>query len=215
MENAINNNNIKLVGVVEREPEYSHEVLGEGFYVFMLKCSRTSGNKDTLPVMISDRLVDIREIKVGQVVTVSGQIRSFNRHIDDVKSKLILTVFARELEILAQDATELPFEENINTVILDAHICKPPIYRCTPKGREIADILVAVNRPYGKSDYIPCIAWGRNARFAGGLEVGAHLQVSGRVQSREYTKKIGEEEVERRVAYEVSVSKIDLVEDEE
>lgn len=108
MENAINNNNIKLVGVVEREPEYSHEVLGEGFYVFMLKCSRTSGNKDTLPVMISDRLVDIREIKVGQVVTVSGQIRSFNRHIDDVKSKLILTVFARELEILAQDATELP-----------------------------------------------------------------------------------------------------------
>lgn len=215
MENAINNNNITLAGVVEREPEYSHEVLGEGFYVFMLKCSRTSGNKDTLPVMISDRLVDIREIKVGQVVTVSGQIRSFNRHIDDVKSKLILSVFARELEILAQDTTELPFEGNINTVILDAHICKPPIYRCTPKGREIADILVAVNRPYGKSDYIPCIAWGRNARFAGGLEVGAHLQVSGRVQSREYTKKIGEEEVERRVAYEVSVSKIDLVEDEE
>lgn len=215
MENAINNNNITLAGVVEREPEYSHEVLGEGFYVFMLKCSRTSGNKDTLPVMISDRLVDIREIKVGQVVTVSGQIRSFNRHINDVKSKLILSVFARELEILAQDATELPFEENINTVILDGFVCKPPIYRCTPKGREIADILVAVNRPYGKSDYIPCIAWGRNARFAGGLEVGAHLQVSGRVQSREYTKKIGEEEVERRVAYEVSVSKIDLVEDEE
>lgn len=110
MENAINNN-ITLVGVVEREPKYSHEVLGEGFYVFMLKCSRTSGNKDTLPVMISDRLVDIREIKVGQVVTVSGQIRSFNRHIDDVKSKLILSVFARELEILAQDATELPLKK--------------------------------------------------------------------------------------------------------
>lgn len=133
MENAINNNNITLAGVVEREPEYSHEVLGEGFYVFMLKCSRTSGNKDTLPVMISDRLVDIREIKVGQVVTVSGQIRSFNRHIDDVESKLILSVFARELEILAQDATELPFEENINTVMLDAYICKSPIYRCTPR----------------------------------------------------------------------------------
>ena len=215
MENAINNNNITLAGVVEKEPEYSHEVLGEGFYVFMLKCSRTSGNKDILPVIISERLTDITEIKAGQVVTVLGQIRSFNRHVDDVKSKLILSVFARELEILTQDATELPFEENINTVMLDAHICKPPIYRCTPKGREIADILVAVNRPYGKSDYIPCIAWGRNARFAGGLEVGAHLQVSGRVQSREYTKKIGEEEVERRVAYEVSVSKIDLVEDEE
>lgn len=215
MENAINNNNITLAGVVEREPEYSHEVLGEGFYVFMLKCSRTSGNKDTLPVMISDRLVDIREIKVGQVVTVSGQIRSFNRHIDDVKSKLILSVFARELEILAQDATELPFEENINTVILDGFVCKPPIYRCTPKGREVADIMVAVNRPYGKSDYIPCIAWGRNARFAGCLEVGEHIQIQGRFQSREYTKKIGDNEVETRIAYEVSVSKIDYAEEGE
>jgi single-stranded DNA-binding protein len=214
MENAINNNNITLAGVVEKEPEYSHEVLGEGFYVFMLKCSRTSGNKDTLPVMISDRLVDIREIKVGQVVTVSGQIRSFNRHIDDVKSKLILSVFARELE-LAQDVTELPFEENINTVILDGFVCKPPIYRCTPKGREIADILVAVNRPYGKSDYIPCIAWGRNARFAGGLEVGEHIQIQGRFQSREYSKKISDNEIETRVAYEVSVSRIDYAEEGE
>nr|DAZ48604.1 MAG TPA: Single strand binding protein [Caudoviricetes sp.] len=213
MENAINNNNITLAGVVEKEPEYSHEVLGEGFYVFMLKCSRTSGNKDTLPVMISDGLTDIREIKVGQVVTVSGQIRSFNRHIDDVKSKLILSVFARELKILTQDATELSFEEDINTVILDGFVCKPPIYRCTPKGREIADILVAVNRPYGKSDYIPCIAWGRNARFAGGLEVGEHIRIQGRFQSREYAKKISDNEIETRVAYEVSVSRIDYAEE--
>lgn len=211
MENAINNN-ITLAGVVERELEYSHEVLGEGFYVFMLKCSRTSGNKDTLPVMISDRLVDIREIKVGQVVTVSGQIRSFNRHIDDVKSKLILSVFAREFEVLAQDPEELPFENNTNMVILDGYICKLPIYRCTPKGREVADILVAVNRPYGKSDYIPCIAWGRNARFTGGLEVGEHIQIQGRFQSREYTKKISDIEVETRIAYEVSVSRIDYAE---
>lgn len=215
MENAINNNNITLAGVVEREPEYSHEVFGEGYYIFMLKCSRTSGNKDILPVMISDRLVDIREIKVKQVVTVLGQIRSFNRHVDDVKSKLVLSVFARELEILAQDATELPFEENINTAMLDAYICKLPIYRCTPKGREIADILVAVNRPYGKSDYIPCIAWGRNARFAGGLEVGEHIQIQGRFQSREYTKKISDSEVETRTAYEVSVSRIDYAEEGE
>ena len=215
MENAINNNNITLAGVVEREPEYSHEVFGEGYYIFMLKCSRTSGNKDTLPVMISDRLVDIREIKVGQVVTVLGQIRSFNRHADDVKSKLILSVFARELEILAQDAIELPFEENINTVMLDAYICKSPVYRCTPKGREIADILVAVNRPYSKSDYIPCIAWGRNARFAGGLEVGEHIQIQGRFQSREYTKRISDSEVETRTAYEVSVSRIDYAEEGE
>lgn len=215
MENAIKNNNITLAGVVEREPIFSHEILGEGFYVFMLKCSRTSGNKDTLPVMISDRLVDIREIKVGQVVTVKGQIRSFNRHIDDVKSKLILSVFAREFEALTQDATDLPFEENANAVTLDAHICKPPIYRCTPKGREIADILVAVNRPYGKSDYIPCIAWGRNARFVGELEVGEHIQIQGRFQSREYTKKISDNEIETRIAYEVSVSKIEYAEEGE
>ena len=215
MENAINNNNITLAGVVEREPEYSHEVFGEGYYIFMLKCSRTSGNKDMLPVMISDRLTDIREIKVGQVVTVRGQIRSFNRHIDDVKCKLILSVFAREFEALAQDATDLPFEENANAVTLDAHICKPPIYRCTPKGREIADILVAVNRPYGKSDYIPCIAWGRNARFAGGLELGTHIEIQGRFQSREYTKKLNDNEVETRIAYEVSVSRIDYAEEGE
>lgn len=213
MENAINNNNITLVGVVEREPEYSHEVFGEGYYIFIIKCSRTSGNKDVLPVMISDRLVDIREIKVGQVVTVSGQIRSFNRHIDDVKSKLILSVFAREFEVLAQDPEELPFENNTNMVILDGYICKPPIYRCTPKGREVADILVAVNRPYGKSDYIPCIAWGRNARFAGGLEVGEHIRIQGRFQSREYAKKISDNEIETRVAYEVSVSRIDYAEE--
>ncbi len=215
MENAINNNSIILTGTVVKEPEYSHEVFGEGYYVFIINCSRKSGNKDVLPVMISDRLVDIREIKAGQAVMVLGQIRSFNRHIDDVKSKLILSVFARELEILAQDATELPFEENINTVMLDAYICKLPIYRCTPKGREIADILVAVNRPYGKSDYIPCIAWGRNARFAGGLEVGEHIQIQGRFQSREYTKKISDNEVETRIAYEVSVSKIEYAEEGE
>lgn len=221
MENAINNNNITLAGVVEKEPEYSHEVFGEGFYVFMLKCSRMSGNKDTLPVMISERLTDITEIKAGQVVTVLGQIRSFNKHTDNMKSKLILSVFAREFEVLAQDPEELPFENNTNMVILDAYICKPPIYRCTPKGREIADILVAVNRPYGKSDYIPCIVWGRNARFVGGLETreriqtGEHIQIQGRLQSREYTKKISDNEVETRTAYEVSVSRIDYAEEGE
>lgn len=215
MENAINNNNITLAGVVEKEPEYSHEVLGEGFYVFMLKCSRTSGNEDVLPVMISDRLTDIKEIKVGQVVAVLGQIRSFNKHTDNMKSKLILTVFAREFEVLTQDSEEFNTNINTNIVVLGAYICKPPIYRCTPKGREIADVLVAVNRPYGKSDYIPCIAWGRNARFVGGLETGEHIQIQGRFQSREYTKKISDNEIETRVAYEVSVSKIDYAEEGE
>lgn len=214
MENAINNN-ITLAGVVEKEPKYSHEVFGEGYYIFMIKCSRTSGNEDVLPVMISDRLTDIKEIKVGQVVTVLGQIRSFNKHTDNMKSKLILTVFAREFEVLTQVSEEFNTNINTNIVVLDAYICKPPIYRCTPKGREIADILVAVNRPYGKSDYIPCIAWGRNARFAGGLEVGEHIQIQGRFQSREYSKKISDNEIETRVAYEVSVSKINYAEEGE
>lgn len=213
MENAINNNNITLIGVVEKEAEYSHEVFGEGYYIFMIKCSRTSGNEDVLPVMISDRLTDIKEIKVGQAVAVLGQIRSFNKHTDNMKSKLILTVFAREFEVLTQVSEEFNTNINTNIVVLDAYICKPPIYRCTPKGREIADILVAVNRPYGKSDYIPCIAWGRNARFAGGLEAGEHIQIQGRFQSREYTKKISDNEIETRVAYEVSVSRIDYAEE--
>lgn len=215
MENAINNNNITLIGVVEKEAEYSHEVFGEGYYIFMIKCLRTSGNEDVLPVMISDRLTDIREIKAGQAVAVLGQIRSFNKHTDNMKSKLILTVFAREFEVLAQDSEELPFEDNTNMVILDAYICKPPIYRCTPKGREIADILVAVNRPYGKSDYIPCIVWGRTAKFVGHLPVGTHIEMTGRFQSRPYTKKISEDEIENRVAYEVSVGRVEIIEEKE
>ena len=162
---------------------------------------------------VSERLLDVTKYYRGRKIEVSGQFRSYNRH-EGVKNKLVLSIFVRELRFIEDD--EVPEEQSkSNQIFLDGYVCKPPIYRKTPLGREIADILVAVNRPYGKSDYIPCIAWGRNARFAGGLEVGSHLQICGRVQSREYTKKIGEEEVEKRVAYEVSVSKIDLVEDEE
>ena len=168
---------------------------------------------DVIPLMISERLLDVTKDYRGRKIEVSGQFRSYNRH-EGVKNKLVLSIFVRELRFIEDD--EVPEEQSkSNQIFLDGYVCKPPIYRKTPLGREIADILVAVNRPYGKSDYIPCIAWGRNARFAGGLEVGSHLQICGRVQSREYTKKIGEEEVEKRVAYEVSVSKIDIVEDEE
>lgn len=149
----------------------------------------------------------------GMKIEVSGQFRSYNRH-EGLKNKLILSIFVRELQFVEDD--DMPQEQSkSNQIYLDGYVCKPPIYRKTPLGREIADILIAVNRPYGKSDYIPCIAWGRNARFASTIEVGGHLQVQGRVQSREYTKKINEEETEKRVAYEVSVSKIDFVEDEE
>ena len=213
LDKVIENNRVCIIGEIVSEFTYSHEVFGEGFYIANVSVNRLSDMVDVIPLMISERLIDVTKDYRGLKIEVAGQFRSYNRH-EGTKNKLVLSIFVRELRFLEDD--EMPEEQSkSNQIFLDGYVCKPPIYRKTPLGREIADILVAVNRPYGKSDYIPCIAWGRNARVAGGLEVGAHLQVSGRVQSREYTKKIGEEEVERRVAYEVSVSKIDLVEDEE
>lgn len=213
LDKVIENNRVCIIGEIVSEFTFSHEVFGEGFYIANVSVNRLSDMVDVIPLMISERLIDVTKDYRGMKIEVAGQFRSYNRH-EGTKNKLVLSIFVRELRFLEDD--EMPEEQSkSNQIFLDGYVCKPPIYRKTPLGREIADILVAVNRPYGKSDYIPCIAWGRNARFAGGLEVGSHLQVSGRVQSREYTKKIGEDEVERRVAYEVSVSKIDLVEDEE
>lgn len=219
--NYLENNYLTLVGKVTGEKKFSHEIYGESFYIFNLMIPRLSGNSDIIPITVSERLIKEDTLQEGNKLLVKGQFRSYNSY-ENERNRLILTVFAKDITEL-EDDNEEEIEENemvkkdmiTNEVVLIGYICKKPIYRQTPFGREISDILLAVNRAYNKSDYIPCIAWGRNARFAGGLEVGAHLQVSGRVQSREYTKKIGEEEVERRVAYEVSVSKIDLVEDEE
>lgn len=215
--NYEDNNHLTLVGKVTSDKRFSHEIYGEKFYIFDLSVPRLSGNADVIPVTISERLLTTQDVFIGAKLQIDGQFRSYNSY-DNEKNKLILTVFVKDVQFLEENQEE---EEEArrdvvsNEVILDGYICKKPIYRKTPFGREISDILLAVNRAYNKSDYIPCIAWGRNARFAGGLEVGSHLQICGRVQSREYTKKIGEEEVEKRVAYEVSVSKIDLVEDEE
>ena len=169
--------------------------------------SRLSDFVDYIPVMVSERLIDVKADYTGQYIYVSGQFRSFNRH-EEHKNRLVLSVFARELEFL-EDASE---ENASNQIFLDGYVCKETVYRKTPLGREIADLLVAVNRSYGKSDYIPCICWGRNARFASGFEVGSHVQIWGRIQSREYVKKISETEVEKRTAYEVSVSKIEFIE---
>ena len=209
----IENNKIELCGVIASVPELNHKTYGENFYGFRLSCSRKSTEKDMLPIIVSDRLVEIKDLQVGKKISVKGQVRTFNKHISDDKRKLLIMVFARDVREIEEESESAP--EFNNNVKLSGYICKPPVYRVTPKGREIADVLIAVNRTYGKSDYIPCIAWGRNARFASTIEVGGHLQVQGRVQSREYTKKINEEETEKRVAYEVSVSKIDFVEDEE
>lgn len=202
------NNKVTLSGEIVSNFEFDHEVFGEGFYTAMLSSERTSGQKDIIPVMASERLVDVKEDWTGRFVRVSGQFHSYNKH-EGEKNHLILSVFARELEDITEER-HFGFEDE-NIIFLDGYICKQSIYRKTPLGREIADILLAVNRPYGKSDYIPCVAWGRNARFAGGLEVGTRLQIEGRIQSREYQKRISDGKYETRTAYEVSISKLTVV----
>ena len=203
------NNQVTMMGEIVSAFQFSHEVFGEGFYMVELAVSRLSNYSDYIPLMISERLIDTEQDYTGQFIRVSGQFRSYNRH-EEKKNRLVLSVFVRELEFL----DEIDENEKTNQIFLDGYICKEPIYRKTPLGREIADVLLAVNRSYGKSDYIPCICWGRNARFASGFTVGSHIQILGRVQSREYVKRISEEEVEHRVAYEVSVSKVDLLKNE-
>ena len=201
----IENNQVTIIGEVASKFEFSHEVFGEGFYMVEILVRRLSNSQDIIPVMISERLIDVTQDYRGEYVEVYGQFRSYNRH-DEQKNRLILSVFAREIAFVDEE----PDGSQTNMIFLDGYICKLPVYRKTPLGREIADLLLAVNRPYGKSDYIPCICWGRNARFASGFEVGEHVQVCGRIQSREYIKRITENETQKRIAYEVSVSKIDI-----
>lgn len=196
-----------MAGEIVSEFVFSHEVFGEGFYMLEISVRRLSNSYDVIPLMISERLIDVTRDYRGETIAVSGQFRSYNRH-EEKKNRLVLSVFVRELEFVEEE----PESSRTNQIFLEGYICKMPVYRKTPLGREIADLLVAVNRPYGKSDYIPCICWGRNARYASGFEVGAHIQLWGRIQSREYTKKISEEEIERRIAYEVSVSKLEFIE---
>ena len=201
------NNQVTMIGEIVSEFEFSHEVYGEGFYLVDISVSRLSDSVDYIPLMVSERLVDVTQSYIGETISVRGQFRSYNRH-EEKKNRLILSVFVRELEFV----DEIEDDIKSNQIYLDGYICKEPIYRKTPLGREIADLLVAVNRSYGKSDYIPCICWGRNARYASSFEVGSHVEVYGRIQSREYIKKIGEEQTEKRVAYEVSVNKIEFLE---
>ncbi len=201
------NNQVTMIGEIVSEFEFSHEVYGEGFYLVDISVSRLSDSVDYIPLMVSERLVDVTQSYIGETISVSGQFRSYNRH-EEKKNRLILSVFVRELEFV----DEIEDDIKSNQIYLDGYICKEPINRKTPLGREIADLLVAVNRSYGKSDYIPCICWGRNARYASSFEVGSHVEVYGRIQSREYIKKIGEEQTEKRVAYEVSVNKIEFLE---
>ncbi|MBQ7065787.1 MAG: single-stranded DNA-binding protein [Lachnospiraceae bacterium] len=205
---VIENNQVTIMGEIAGQFTYSHEIFGEGFYLVDVLVPRLSQSADLIPLMISERLINVKEDYRGQNVLVNGQFRSYNRH-EERKNKLVLSVFVREIEFV----DEIEENEKTNQIFLDGFICKEAIYRKTPLGREIADLLLAVNRPYGKSDYIPCISWGRNARYASNFKVGSRCKIWGRIQSREYMKKISEEQVEKRVAYEVSVSKLELYEE--
>lgn len=200
------NNCVTVLGRIVSDYTFSHEMYGEDFYTFNLETSRLSEAVDTLPITISERLIDKNVFKIGALVEINGQIRSYN-NIVDKKNHLILTIFAKDINL------NLEIDKNPNQVVLNGFLCKPPIYRKTPFGREIADILLAVNRSYNKSDYIPCITWGRNAKFANTLEVGQNIIITGRMQSRNYQKKLENGEVIEKVAYEVSVSKLEIAKD--
>lgn len=205
----LKNNNVTIAGKIVVGFTFENEVCGEKFYMTDVLVYRNSGTYDLIPFMVSERFIDVGKDYRDCYILANGQFRSYNRHDGD-KSKLVLYVFARDVSISEDDCEEY----ELNTVSLKGYICKEPKYRKTPLGREITDLLLAVNRPYGKSDYIPCICWGRNARYADQFEVGAHVQLWGRIQSREYQKKIDEEVYEKRVAYEVSVSKLEYLSEE-
>lgn len=205
-----NNNNLaEVCGIVDDELQFNHEIFGESFYTFTLKIPRLSGTSDKIKVMVSDRLLSDLPLNVGDFVDISGQFRSYNSY-ENGDNKLILTVFAKDISY-----TDEENQKNPNSLFLNGYVCKEPVYRTTPFGREITDILLAVNRTYNKSDYIPVIAWGRNARYCKGFHVGDNVKVWGRIQSRDYQKRLSDDEVITKTAYEVSVSKLELVSDEE
>ena len=212
--NYLENNHLLLVGKVTSDKKFSHEIYGESFYIFDLEVARLSGNSDIIPITISERLILEKELEIGDKVAIEGQFRSYNSY-ENEKNRLILTVFAKDIKYLSEEDEENSSEKVSNEVTLIGYICKKPIYRQTPFGREISDILLAVNRAYNKSDYIPAIAWGRNARFCQNIEVGTKVKITGRVQSRNYEKKFEDGTIQTRTAYEVSISSLEIVNEEE
>lgn len=200
------NNCITVIGKVASDFKFSHEVFGEKFYTFYLDTERLSKTIDSLPITISERLIDKNILKIGALAEIKGQIRSYNNIIDK-KNHLVLSIFVKDINF------NLDENKNPNLAVLNGFLCKAPVYRKTPFGREIADILLAVNRSYNKSDYIPCITWGRNAKFTNNIEIGENIIITGRMQSRKYQKKLETGEIIEKVAYEVSVSKLQIVKD--
>ena len=212
--NYTENNYLALIGNIVSDKTFSHEIYGESFYLFNLEVPRLSGNEDIIPITISERLIANFDLSLGRKVVIEGQFRSYNSY-ENERNRLVLTVFAKDIMEYNEEREEDKKEKVSNEVVLNGYICKKPIYRQTPFGREIADILLAVNRAYNKSDYIPCIAWGRNARFCENMEVGTEVKIVGRVQSRTYEKKFEDGRVEQRVAYEVSIGSLEVIDKKE
>ncbi len=196
------NNRVYLSGQIASAPEFSHEIMGEKFYDTTVSVERLSGQSDVIPITVSDRLMEGQNFEIGNLIGLIGQFRSYNKIVDG-KSKLVLRVFVRELCECDENAP--------NVIELEGYVCKPPVYRTTPFKREIADLLIAVNRAYNKSDYIPAIAWGRNARYASTFDVGDKIHLVGRIQSRIYQKSLDDGTIEERVAYEVSITKFETI----
>ena len=207
--NYLENNYLTLVGEITSDKNFSHEIYGESFYIFNLEVPRLSGNDDIIPITISERLIANFDLTIGKKIIVEGQFRSYNSYQNE-RNRLVLTVFAKDIKEYSEEDEE-EHEKVSNEVVLTGYMCKKPIYRQTPFGREISDILLAVNRAYNKSDYIPCIAWGRNARFCQNLDVGTEVKIIGRVQSRIYEKKFEDGTSEQRTAYEVSVGSLEVI----
>lgn len=203
MERLNQNNAVKISGEIVSDFTYDHEMYGEGFYKVFVQVTRISGNLDTIPVMVSDRIIDVNKNLTGEMVAIEGEFRSYNKHLLGA-NKLLLFVLCKKIEIVKYCMNE-------DEIFLRGFICKNPIYIKTPFKREISDLLIAVNRYYGKSDYIPCICWGRNARYAAGFEIGDEIVIRGRIQSRTYEKKISDTEFETRTAYEVSANMIEKI----
>lgn len=196
-------NLLRLGGTLATHPVYGHEVFAEQFYYSTLSVPRLSGAEDLLPITISERLMENKTLEPGTPMALEGQLRSYNKVVEGA-GRLLITGFVQRL----LNPEEL---QNPNQVQLYGALCKAPSYRTTPFGREICDLMLAVNRAYGKSDYIPCITWGRTARFASHLQVGDHVQVQGRFQSRAYQKQLADGTILNKTAYEVSVGRLTLL----
>ncbi len=204
------NNKGKIKGTILEKVENFYQVEDEIFYEGKLVVDRLSGSKDIIPFTISEKIIKAYKLTLdaGENVGFIGELRSYNK-VEGGRSRLILSFFVKE--VLQSEE-----ESFINELLLTGYICKEPVYRTTPFNRQICDVLLAVNRMnYNRSDYIPCIMWGRNAKLIQTQKVGTKINLFGRIQSRDYRKDLGNGEFEERTAYEVSVQKIEIQENEE